>query len=101
MSGFGKKSQQDGSVSLDELKKSFDEAVAEIRAITGRTKDINDLRTEERQKLATLYLRASQCAQKLSERHTDAVKAEEYADKAKKLGKKATEYGSSVSHTIP
>lgn len=101
MSGFGKKSQAADETSLEQLEKNYAAAVENIRTILGGVKDKRDLRTEDKQKLCTEYLRASQFAQKLSERHTDAAKAEEYADKAKKLGKKATEYGSSVSHTVP
>ena len=101
MSGFGKKAATDGSASLEELEKEFNETVESIRGITSKTKDLNDLRTEEKSKLATLYLRASQLAHKISGRSTDATKAEDFADKAKKLGKKATEYGSNVSHAIP
>ncbi|MCH5153888.1 MAG: ATP-binding protein [Clostridiales bacterium] len=101
MSGFGKKSSGGDETSLDQLEKQYTEAVENIRTILGGVRDKRDLRTEDKQRLCTEYLRASQFAQKLSERHTDAVKAEEYADKAKKLSKKATEYGSSVSHTVP
>lgn len=101
MSGFGKKSSGADGSSLEQLESNYSEAVENIRTVLGGVKDKRDLRTEDKQRLCTEYLRASQYAQKLSERHTDAVKAEEYADKAKKLSKKATEYGSSVSHTIP
>ena len=101
MSGFGKKASGGDETSLDQLEKQYTEAVENIRTILGGVRDKRDLRTEDKQRLCTEYLRASQFAQKLSERHTDAVKAEEYADKAKKLSKKATEYGSSVSHTVP
>lgn len=101
MSGFGKKSAAGDETSLDQLEKKYSEAVENIRTILGGVRDKRDLRTEDKQRLCTEYLRASQFAQKLAERHTDTVKAEEYADKAKKLSNKATEYGSSVSHTVP
>ena len=95
-----KKSAAD-CTSLDQLEKNYGETVENIRKILGGVRDKRDLRTEDKQRLCTEYLRASQYAQKLSERHTDTAKADDYADKAKKLGKKATEYGSSVSHTVP
>lgn len=101
MSGFGKKSQADNGLTLEQLEKNYAQAVENIRVVLGGVKDKRDLRSEDKQRLCTEYLRASQFAQKLAERYTDAVKAEEYADKAKKLEKKATEYGSSVSHTVP
>ena len=101
MSGFGKKSQDNGGPKVDELEKELREASDSIHKIIGSVRDKQDLRTEDKQKLATLYLRASQLAQKLSERHTDAQEAEKYGEFAKKWSKKAQEYGSNVSHDIP
>lgn len=101
MSGFGKKPSGDAGLSIEELEKSLNETTDLIRSIIGGVKDKRDMRTEDKQKLATQYLRASQLAQKLGDNHTDAAEAEKYKDLAQKFGKKATEYGSNVSHTIP
>ncbi len=102
MSGLGKKAYGgNGEPALEELENRYNDSVGNIRKILGGVKDKRDLRTEEKQKLCTEYLRASQTAQKLAERYTDAAKSDEFADIAKKLGKKATEYGSTVSHSIP
>lgn len=101
MSGLGKKETGANEVSLETLEAQYAQSVAEIRRLLGSEKDRQNLRTEDKQKLCTEYLRASQLAQKLSTRYTDAAKAEEYAENAKKLNKKATEYGSSMSNNIP
>ncbi|MDE7165304.1 MAG: ATP-binding protein [Clostridiales bacterium] len=100
-SGFGKKSSGDEGMSIEELEKNFNEATSLIRTIIGGVKDKRDLRSEDKQKLATQYLRASQLAQKIGERHTNAQEADKYKELSVKFGKKATEYGSTVSHTIP
>lgn len=101
MSGMGKKDTETQEISLETLETQYAQSVTEIRRLLGSEKDRQNLRTEDKQKLCTEYLRASQLAQKLSTRYTDAAKAEEYAENAKKLNKKATEYGSSMSSNIP
>lgn len=102
MSNMGKKDKVPGNgMTIEELETGYRESVETIRVVLSSVKDRRDLRSEDKQKLCTEYLRASQCAQKLSERYTDAAKSDEYAENAKKLAKKATEYGSSVSHNVP
>lgn len=101
MSGLGKKARASSDTPIEQLEGGYNSAVESIRKILGGVKDKRDLRSEEKQKLCTEYLRASQYAGKLSRRYTDAAKAEEYAEYAQKLAKKATEYGSNVSHDIP
>ncbi len=99
MSGVSKKARADSTI--DELEKAYAASVENIRKILGGVRDRRDLRSEEKQKLCTEYLRASQYAGKLAGRYTDAAKSEEYENNAKKLAKKANEYGSNVSHDIP
>lgn len=102
MSSIGKKERTTSEPSLEELRKAYDESVSNIRALTdGGKKDRRDLRTEDKQKICTEYLKASQYAKKLSLCYTDEAKAAEFAELAKKLGNKAAEYGSTVSHDIP
>ena len=82
MSGLGKKAYGgNGEPTLEELENRYNDSVGNIRKILGGVKDKRDLRTEEKQKLCTEYLRASQTAQKLAERYTDAAKSDEFADK--------------------
>lgn len=86
---------------IEELEKQFTECTDRIRAVIGGRKDLGDLRSEEKQKLATEYLRASQLAHKLAERSADAAEAEKYRDFEKRLGDRARVLGSAIKSKIP
>ena len=102
MSGFGKKeSASADSESLAEIEKQYKESVDKIRKILGGRTDKKDLSTEDKQKLRTEYLRASQLASKLSTRYTDNDMVEKYKKDAKKLSDRAAEYGSAINSKIP
>ena len=101
MSGFGKKGESQNGQSIAELESQYAESVNKIRKILNGRTDKKDLSTDEKQKLRTEYLRASQLAQKLSQRHTDNDQVEKYKKDAKKLSDRATEYGSSINSKIP
>lgn len=105
MSGLGKKgaspfAKADGK-SVEDIEKQYAGSVDKIRAILNGRKDKRDLSSEDKQKLRTEYLRASQLAQKLSTRHTDIDKIEKYKKDAKKLSDRAAEYGSAINSKIP
>ncbi len=101
MSGFGKKGESQNGQSIAELESQYAESVNKIRKILNGRTDKKDLSTDEKQKLRTEYLRASQLAQKLSQRHTDNDQVEKYKKDAKKLSDRATEYGSNINSKIP
>lgn len=102
MSGLGKKETGTGDgTTIAELEAQYAESVDKIRKILNGRKDKKDLTNEEKQKLRTEYLRASQLAQKLATRHTDNDMAEKYRNDAKKLSERATEYGSVINSKIP
>lgn len=101
MSGFGKKGESQNGQSIAELESQYAESVNKIRKILNGRTDKKDLSTDEKQKLRTEYLCASQLAQKLSQRHTDNDQVEKYKKDAKKLSDRATEYGSNINSKIP
>lgn len=101
MSGLGKKGVAADGQTVEELEKSYAATVETIRGILNGRKDKRDLNAEDKQKLRTEYLRASQLAHKLSSRHTDAEKVEKYAADSKKLSARAAEYGSVINSKIP
>lgn len=101
MSGLGKKGAASDGQTVEELEKSYAQTVDKIRGILNGRKDKRDLSSEDKQKLRTEYLRASQLAHKLSSRHTDAEKVEKYAADSKKLSARAAEYGSVINSKIP
>lgn len=74
MSGLGKKGAARDGQSVEELEAQYAQTVDGIRKILNGRKDKRDLSGEDKQKLRTEYLRASQLAQKLSTRHTDNEK---------------------------
>ena len=59
------------------------------------------MQSEEKQRLCTEYLRASQLAKKLAVRHTDQKEVEKYNEFSNKLANMAQQYGSSVNSKIP
>ena len=101
MSGLGKKGAARDGQSVEELEAQYAQTVDGIRKILNGRKDKRDLSGEDKQKLRTEYLRASQLAQKLSTRHTDNEKTEKYRADAKKLSDRAAEYGSAITGKIP
>lgn len=101
MSSMGKKGDSAPEKSVEELEAQYAESIDKIRGVLNGRKDKKDLSTEDKQKLRTEYLRASFLAKKLSERHTDNDKAEQYKKDAKKLGGRAEEYGSAINSKIP
>lgn len=101
MSGLGKKNENNSKDSLETLKQQFQQSTDKIRAILNGRKDVKDVSADEKQKLCTEYLRASQLASKIAQRSTDIAETEKYKDYAEKLGEKAKAYGSSVNSKIP
>ncbi len=102
MSGMAKKSEKNNpSDTIENLEKQFRESTDKIRSLLNGRKDLHEIQGEERQPLATEYLRASQLAHKLSERHTDTAEVEKYKDFERRLGDRARVLGSSVKSKIP
>lgn len=103
MSGLGKKNDNNNSnkESLETLRQQYDETIERIRKILNGRKDANQVSPDEKQKLCTEYLRASQLANKISQRLTDITESEKFKELAEKLGAKAKAYGSSVNSKIP
>lgn len=100
MSNIGKKPDTNGDT-IENLEKQFGEATAKIRSLLGNRKDVKDFQSDEKQKLATEYRRASQLATKLSQRHTNTAESDKYKELARKLSEKATTYGSAMKSKIP
>ncbi len=97
MSDLGKKNHAADGDTIESIKQQLDECVAEIRKDLANKPDMQDIDSGIKQKLSREYLRASQLAKKLSQRHTDIKQSEYYADLYEKLKKRATDFGSTVS----
>ena len=101
MSGLGKKNDNNSRESIESLQKQYQESKDKIRALLNGKKDVEDVPEENKQKLSAEYLRASQLASKLSQRHTDTAEIEKYKYESQKLGERATKFGSSIKSKIP
>lgn len=99
MSDLGKKGSKEESI--EQLESQFAQSTNAIRKILNGKKDKKDLQSEEKQRLCTEYLRASQLAKKLAVRHTDQKEVEKYNEFSNKLANMAQQYGSSVNSKIP
>ena len=71
------------SVSLEELKKSLQEKVNEIRKKLAGKKDFNELPETLRQELRLLYTEAARMAKDVSKRVVEEKQLEEYSSYAK------------------
>ncbi len=100
MSGLGKKGGE-GKVGLEELEREYAASIEKIRKLLGGKSDTNDIKNDDKQKLRSEYLRASQLAKKLSARYADGEKAEKYASNSKKLRERAQAFGSAIESKIP
>lgn len=101
MSDLGKKKDSNREEPIDELKQQLEDCVAEIKKTLGNKKDLQDVDSTAKQKLSREYLRASQLARKIASRVPDISDAEKYNELSEKLGKRATDFGSTVRSKIP
>ena len=105
MSSLGRNTGSDNNVNnkdtIENLQQQLDDCTALIRQILNGRKDVKDISTEDKQKLSTQYLRASQLASKLSQRHTNSTEVEKFKDLANKFSERAKMYGANIKSKIP